>query len=62
MNEVDHFLQFDYFDDEITVGLIMAASKCLSEYSSVAILASMSLPFFMKQTTTDDTETERERE
>ncbi|XP_025108472.1 guanylate cyclase soluble subunit beta-2-like isoform X2 [Pomacea canaliculata] len=27
---LDHFLQFDYFGDEITVGLIMAASKCLN--------------------------------
>ncbi|KAK7488571.1 hypothetical protein BaRGS_00020188, partial [Batillaria attramentaria] len=29
MNEGEHFLQFDYFDDSMTVSLIMAASKCL---------------------------------
>lgn len=60
MNEVDHFLQFDYFDDEITVGLIMAASKCLSEYSSVAILASMST--ILPEANTQTTQRQRERE
>jgi hypothetical protein len=32
MNEVDNFLQFDYFSDTMTVNLIMASCKVLGKH------------------------------